>query len=189
MIIIDRTKRKRVNWVDSSLKSKAYKGQLKDEEYYLTLAKHNFLWRYIVTRYPKEATSPLCVLGYSAIPIAIELSQWTYPVTYITDTYEGVIKAKQDCKIQAGFFKDFYYFDFGKNCPPSCVISFIGLLDQLPLDELYDYIDLLLRRCREIVCAVPNNRDWEALFKHQYRLIMKEYPEKDWMLLCIKENE
>lgn len=163
--------------------------QLKDEEYHLTLAYYDKLWRHIVTRYPNEAVSPVCVLGYSAIPIAIELSQWTYPVTYITDTWKGVLRAKKDCEVQAGFFKDFLYFDFTRNIPHTRVVTFIGIIDTMELKDMYNYLDLLLRRSREVVCAVSNKKSWARLLEGRYYFNIMTPDRGDFVILTIKTND
>src|SRR3990167_2634870 len=175
-------------WRDSSAGVGFSKGQLQDEDYHEVLAIHNYLWRYITTHYPKENQCPIAVLGYAAIPIAIELSQWTYPITYITNTYEGVVKAKKDCEIQAGSFQDLLYFDFYKNCPRVRVIAFIGALEGLQPYEIHDYLDLLLRRSNEIVCAVSIKRDWTQILGGKFDYRLKMYPKGVYYLLTIKSK-
>lgn len=191
MQIIDSVERKkqRNKWKDSSPHAGYNRNQLKDEEYHLTLAYHNPLWRYVTQRFTNEAACPVTVLGYDSIPLAIELSQWTYPVTYITDTHEGVEKAKKDCEIQAGSFKDFYYFDFGKNCPASRIVLFIGLLQEIPDDEIIEFLEMLLRRCREVVCGVPNIKDWYHLLSGKFNFDMEYYHKNEFVKLVIKEHE
>lgn len=172
---------------DGSYKAGYTKGQLEDQAYYAMLAYHDPLWRYVVTRFKDEKNCPVVVLGYHAIPIAIELSQWTYPVTYVTDTYEGVKKAQKDCEIQAGFFKDFYYFDFKGNIPQARVAIFMGILDDLAEDQIHRYLDLLLRRVRVVVCAQKSPRDWQKILGDRYNV--EVYPYKYATRLVIREHE
>lgn len=175
-------------WRDSSPRVGYSQNQLRDEDYHKTLAFHNPLWRYIIKHYPKEAQTPIAILGYSAIPIAIELSQWTYPIIYITDTYEGVKKAKRDCEIQAGFFKHFLYFNYQYNCPRVRITTFLEALVGWSKLEIYQFLDLLLRRCNEIVCAVPDDRNWSKILEGRYDYNMYKYPKNNYYLLTIKEN-
>src|SRR3972149_5206600 len=78
---------------------------LGDEEYHERLGVHNPLWRYIIQRYTKESEAPIMVIGYDALPLAIELSQWTYPVNLVLRNEEEIKRAKSDAKRQAGTFQ------------------------------------------------------------------------------------
>lgn len=168
--------------------------QITDEEYYGSVAKHDPLWRYIVQHYPKEVygqnLAEIVILGYPTLPVAIELSQWFYPVTFITDSQEELKKAKRDCEIQAGFLKERILFQYRHNVPRSAVTAFIGIIDEFPQDaQVMRYLDLLLRRCEEVVCAVALNRDWRAILEGKYDMKLLPYPDGIHGLLTIKEWE
>ena len=186
--MLGKTNSKRSHWVNSSLKPNETRGQLSDEVYKGVNYYHRFVWGYIVNHYRNEIGSPLIVLGYAAIPLAIELSQWDYPVTYITDTFAGVKKAKRDCEIQAGKFKNIFYFDFSRNCPKGRLLTFLGVLEQMRDQEALEFLSMLLRRVQEVVFAVQADRNWFKVLNGHFDLYMKEYPKKDFYLIALKEN-
>ena len=168
-----------------------YTGQITDESYQGILGYHNPIWKYVINRYDdlNGNLCPITVVGYTAIPLAIEFSQWGFPVTYITETYEGVKKAKADCEIHSGKFKDFYYSDFINDCPGSKLIIFVGIIDKLKKDEMFDFIDMLLRRGREIIFSVRNDRDWRNIFSGKYITNVSKYSDQQFCLITLKENE
>lgn len=162
---------------------------LKDEEYKKTNYEHRKLWGYIVNHYKKEAQCPIVVAGYDSIPIAIELSQWGYPITFLTDSLEGVKKARKDCQTHAGTFKELLHFEFGKNVPRSRLVTFLGILEQMEDDEIPDFISMLLRRSQEVVCSVRVGRNWERILGGKFDLDVRLYNSKQFYLLIIRENE
>jgi len=166
-----------------------FQGQLTDETYHGILGYHNPIWRHLINKHDGKVLHPINVLGYTAIPLAVEFAQWGFPVTYITDSYQGVKKAKTDCEIHSGVFKELLHFDFYKNCPQAKLTIFINIIDDLQEDEIFTYLDVLLRRTREIVCAVRNDRSWKDLLDSKYDVDMSEYKDKQFCLLIIKEHE
>jgi hypothetical protein len=135
-------------------------------------------------------TSPVVVLGYEALPAAIELSQWGYEVTLLTDNFGEIAKITKDLKIHAGNLKSTIWFDYLKNCPKAVCMCFIGILDTLQsTTRSHSLIDLWLRRVEEVICAVKKNRDWENLLRDKYCYKILPYPNSDYVLLTIKELE
>ena len=181
-------------WQDSSPRIGYSRGQITDEAYYASVAIHDPLWRYIIAHYDKEIydhenTTPVTVLGYRALPVAIELTQWGYDVSILTNKFEDFMRAKKDCEIQAGSPKQLFYFDFTKNVPRGCVISFIGIIDTFKSDsQIFDFLDLCLRRNREVVCAVHNDRDWKELLEKKYEVVIKPYPIGKFLFMSLKES-
>jgi len=182
-ITSDLLKPKKIRWKDSSPKVGYSSGQLDDLAYYANVAFHDPIWRYIVNHYPKEIydenVSSIVILGYSSIPVAIELSQWSYPITFLTDSYDEMMKAKRDCEIQAGFLKELYYFPYRKNMPKATIIVAIGLLDTLKTYEVSKWVNLMVKRGREILLVV-NKRILGHLMTLQPKLKLKiyQYPDK-----------
>lgn len=170
------------------------KGQITDEAYYASVAIHDPLWRYIIQRYDKEIydhqnIAPITVLGYRSVPVAIELTQWGYEVSILTNKLEDFIRAKKDCEIQAGSPKQLLFFNFEKNVPRGCVICFVGIIDTFKDDrQIISFLDLCLRRHREVVCAVKEDRDWENLLEDHYEISLKKYPVGKYLFLSIKER-
>ena len=186
-------------WKLNPIDYEARRNQFQDEAFHNTLAVHDPLWRYIVNHYSKEIynhenIASVTVLGYDSLPIAIELSQWGYPVIFIADNLEEYEKAKKDCEIQAGKLKDLLYFDYRRNIPQGTAICFLGILDDpMPFSRLFTYIDLLLRRNREIICALYESRDWVELLvellRDKYKVQIMRYPNQPLVLLSIKQVE
>lgn len=183
------TNEQRESWTNSSPHAGYANNQLSDDEMYDALAKHNLLWRHVITHYHTEQNCPIAVVGYNSISLAIELSQWGYPVTYLTDTLAGVQKAKRDCDIQAGFLKEFFWFNFTKNCPRVRVVVFVGVIDTMRDEEqIFGFLDIALRRSNEVVCSVSNNRDWKSLLESRYDVEGLVYPDNSTVLLRIYER-
>lgn len=190
--IIKKTRQER--WVDRSPQVGYAKNQLKDEEYHIALAINNPLWRFVVLHYQKELygknINTVNVLGYNSIPFAIELSQWFYDVTFMVKTKAQYDKAKKDCEIHAGVFKNMHIWDYLKDVPRATVTMFIGVVDVFSDDQrIYDYFDLLLRRSEEVVCALRDNRDWNEFFRGKYQYKIMEYPDYPLVLVNLKELE
>lgn len=162
-----------------------YRGQIADDTYHGIVGYHNPMWRYMINRHDGKVLPPINVIGYTAIPLAIEFAQWGFPTTYICETLEGVKKAKKDCEIHSGNFKNLFYADFIKDCPNAKLTLFINIIDRLPIDDTYNFLDMLLRRSREIICAVKNDRDWRNLLGGKYSVDMTQYKDKQFCLLTI----
>jgi len=150
---------------------------LSDEEYSDRLGVHNPLWRYIIKRYTTESEAPLLVIGMEALPLAIELSQWTYPINFIVRNEQEKAKAESDSKRHAGNFKTFI-----NGFKKSRVAIFIGIIDDMSDRDARRHVDYLSKGVNEVVCAVRPDRDWERVFgkrlvdslkyyKGQYRLL------------------
>lgn len=166
-------------------------GNISDEIFYATVAIHDPLWRYIIQRYTTEVygknLATVNVIGYEAFPVGIELSQWSYPINFITSHYDDIKKAHHDAEVQAGFIDKYICFPFWKNIPQATVVCFIGVLDELAKDaDILKILDLYLRRCNEVVCAVKIKRDWGLFLEGKYDYDMKEYPSGKTVLLSIR---
>lgn len=180
-------------WSNAGLQAGQTRGQLRDEEYDKTLAIHDPVWRYIIVHYPREIYGtnifPVVVCGYNAVPVAIELSQWGYPITFLAENEEALKRAKRDLEIHAGTIKQGFSFDFRRNVPPGAILCFLNVLEAVKTNvELFTTIDLMLRRTREIVCAVHNDRDWKTLLESKYDITYKPYPDSKYILLAIREQ-
>lgn len=184
-------RQKQGRWVNSSPKAGYTRGQLSDDDYYDSLALNDPLWRYIIKHYPKEVygenRASVVVLGYKTIAVAIELTQWGYPVTFIARTYDEVKKAKRDCEIHAGSLRQNIYFDYRLNVPRANVVTFTGIVDELPTNQqVYRFFDMLLLRAGEIVCAVKDDRNWIELLRDRYEFEAFPYPDKKHRLLTVR---
>lgn len=81
------------------------------------------------------------------------------------------------------------WFDYRKNCMPGAVTCFIGVIDEFRLDEeIFRFLDMLLRRSVEIVCTVYVDRDWKELLGDRYYLKVIPYPDKPFVVLTMKQK-
>lgn len=135
---------------------------LGDEEYSDRLGVHNPLWRYIIKRYTTESDAPLLVIGYESLPLAIELSQWTYPINLVVKNEYEKGKAKSDALRQAGTFKNILID--GEGYAKSRIAIFIGVIDKMPSERARLYVENLLKGVNEVVCAVKPDRNWKDVF-------------------------
>lgn len=177
-------------WVDSSIKTGQLKGQLNEQQYYQSLNANEPLIKYILVNYTKESEFPLLVIGYNALPIAIELSQWTYPVIFGSFSSEETSRAKRDCEIHAGTFKQIIEKDYryNANFPPARVAIFSGLLNYYRDSDAIHWIKDLLNNSYEILCALPPNRNWYNVFSRAFNVfVIKETKEK-WIILKITKK-
>ncbi len=173
-------------WTPSESKVGKLSDTLGDEEYHDSLSIHNSLWRYIINRYPKESQAPLLILGYETLPVAIELSQWTYPITYVVGNQAEVDQVKRDAERQAGTFKKLLkipYFRWVSTYPFSRVAVFIGIIDRMTDKDVIQWLKNLLKSTTEIVFAVEDNRNWRDLLSPEFKVIGNSYPKRNWNLI------
>lgn len=174
---------KQAGWADNSyhasrtLEEANYLG---DEEYHDSLGVHNPLWRYIIDRYRQEWDAPIICLGFSSLPLAIELSQWTYPVSLVVQNEREIKQAESDAKRQAGSFQ--IITTDVEACPRSRVAIFVGLLDRMPEKDIKHFVDYLLKGVKEVVCAVSKDRNYPKIFGESLVDTMR-YNNNEWRLL------
>ena len=165
-----------------------HQNQLNDELHEQSVSKHSPMWLYVVSHYKNEAYSPIVGLGDLVVSPLIELSQWGYPITYISDAYDRMLSTEIDLETLAGSFEKMFYSDFIKNCPRGRIIMSIGIVERLGNDDMFRWIDLLTRRGSEVLFAVPSDRDWYNLLSHKYDIFIDRYSSGDYYLLSIKNK-
>ena len=164
------------------------KNALSDDLHNKNLGLHAPLWLYIVEKYKNPPSSPIVGLGHLVASPLIELSQWDFPITHVVSNYDRMLAGKKDNEIQAGFFNEMFYFDFLNNSPQGRVTTFIGIAEYLTEERLFNWLDLLLRRSREVIFAVPKDRDWHGVLIDHYDTYMAQYPKADYYLISIKDK-
>ena len=177
-------------WTDSSPRTSG-KGYdwISDELYEKTLGVHDILWRYAVIRFKIEADCPLLVIGYGSVAIAIELSQWTYPVTYLAQSEEEARQVRVDCEHQAGFFERIVVTDPYVDVPKARVCIFTGLLGSLTEEQIYKWMDKVVRRCTFVVCAeMTSKKDWKKILEKRYHVTGLWYRRKEYTFLEIRRK-
>lgn len=178
---------KRLGLVDSSPTAGNMRW-LSDQQYHTTLGIHELLWRYAVERFPKERECPILILGYGSLPIAIELSQWTYPITYVAQSEKEKKQVITDCAAQAGNLSQLYTLDWYVNVPKARVCIFTGLLGGLTDRQIYKWMDLVLRRVAYVVCAEHTGRDWKEILEKRYHVTGIRYNHKKYTFLEIRRK-
>lgn len=163
---------------------------ISDQLYGQTLAVHDIIWRYAVLRFKREEDCPLLVIGYGSVPIAIELSQWTYPVIYLASSEQEADQVRTDCEHQAGFFERLIVTDQFVDVPKARVCIFTGILADLKSKrEIYKWLDLLTRRCTYVVCAeLTGKRDWKKLLEKRYHVHGLWYSRQKYTFLEIRRR-
>lgn len=178
--------RDRQNWVNSSPNFyRSDPNYLNDEQHGESRQEHAPLWLEIIDRNPNPASSAIVGLGTLVVSPLIELSQWGFPITYVSDVYERMCRVEKDLTVQAGEFEKLYYFNFLHACPRGKVVTFLGVLEHLGNDQIFEWIDLLLLRCKEIVCSVPVDRDWYGLLSSKYDTVVRRYPSGSYEVVVI----
>jgi hypothetical protein len=177
-------------WIDSSPRTgRSASGVITEDQYYASLNLNEALVKYILVNYEKESQVPILVLGYSSLPIAIELSQWTYPIYYASFSLEETAKVKRDCERYAGVFKKLIQKDsrWSRNYPITRVTIFTGLIGWDRDDEAVSWVKDILESTVEIVCALPSNRNWYNLFSEYFTVIPVKEKQK-WIVLRISRK-
>lgn len=176
------------SWVNSSPSFAGDTEYLDDEQHGETKQEHAPLWLAILDRYPERAASTIVGLGNLVVSPLIELSQWDYPVVCVTNVYSSYLRVERDAQIQAGDFRKLYHFNFLKTAPKGAVITFIGIVEQLGNSQIFDWLDMLTRQCKEVIFPVPVGRDWYGLFSQRYDTVVRRYPSGKYELVIIKNT-
>lgn len=155
---------------------------LSDDEYHDRLGVHNPLWRYVINRYRDEFNTPIMVLGKEALPLAIELSQWTYPTSLVVKNEKERKKAISDSQRQAGNFTRIVID--GERFIRSRIAIMIGIIDSVPVEKAKKTIDHLLEGVNVVICAVKRNRDWSSIFGNKIKYGLRYY-HGEWLMLVI----
>lgn len=152
------------------------------------VGKHRELWLYIIEKYRKEASSPIVGLGDLVVSPLIELSQWGYPIIYVSNTYQRKVGAKKLFALQAGTMDKAYVLDFLKDCPKGQIITFIGIAEHIEEYRMMLWLYMLTRRAREVVFVVPIDRDWNRLLSDKYDTLITKYNSGDYYLISISRK-
>lgn len=183
-------------WEYNAPKPGYNKGQYTDEDVDVSLANHTPLWRYVLYRFPydktpdaltgKKTIAPYVnIIGYRALPVGIELSQWDYNVNFISDSLEIINKAKKDCEIQAGFMDKFYYANSTFGVPETHITAFLGVLDELNDEYVVRYLKLLKKSSIEVITQIDKYRNWRRILKN-FDYEIRPYPDGIRGLLIIR---
>jgi len=171
------------------------KKQVFDDALYNSVMQlHYPLYQYIVTNYRNEIwdgnLASIAVFGDYSLPLAIELSQFRYPVTYIAKDLPELEAAKKSNEKMGGhLIHDAFWFDYTQNIPRVHIALFVDVLENMVSDNrIYTYIDLLLRRCGEIVCSVKSTLNWRSILEPFYDINIMPYPNKERLVLRIREK-
>lgn len=149
---------------------------------------HSDLWLYIIDKYKNAPSSPIVGLGDLVVSPLIELSNWGFPITYVNFGVDGVEESKKAAEKFAGEFNRFYHIDFIKDVPKAAITLSIGIAENLPEREMVKWLDLLLRRCHEVIFPVPIDRDWNRLLSSRYDTLINKYRSGNYYLICLTKK-
>lgn len=173
-------------WQDASPRGGNY-DWINDETLYRTLARHDVLWKRILYRCPNPEKANIVVLGYGSLPMAIELSQRGYSVTYVAQSEPEKERVERDCEVQAGLLVSTLVADWRTDIPKGTVCLFTGLLGQVKENLSRKWIELLLRRVDFIVCAEKTSRrDWKKSLDTSFNVHGLEYNKNEYTFLEIE---
>lgn len=161
---------------------------LTDDQHGETKHIHAPLWLEILDRCKEPASSTIVGLGDLVVSPLIELSQWGFPITCVTDVYKRMLRVQQDIGVQAGEFEKMYYMNYFLDCPKGRIVTFIGIVEHLSNGQIFVWLDLLLRRCREVIFPVPVGRDWYRLLASRYDTVIRRYPSGSHELIILRNK-
>lgn len=170
------------------------KQQVFDDSLYKAAMQIHFpLYQYILTHFDNEEwdtnLSSVVVFGDYSLPLAIELSQFRYPVTYLAKTEKDMKDVIRNNERHAGhLIEQAFWFDYTKNVPRAHCIVAVDVLDSMhQLNEIKRYVGMLLRRGSVVLCAVKNNRDWYQELSPYFDVEVKPYSSEERVLLVLKD--
>lgn len=143
---------------------------LSDEEYRLVTIAYEPLWRYVTKNYDKynydyDMATPVTVLGYQSLPLAIELSQYGYDVSLLVNDYDELIKAKASCLKLAGEKVKVLNLPWLYNTIKSEVCLTIEVLDTLNDWAMDKFLNMITKAHGDVVTTVNPHFDMSRLEK------------------------
>lgn len=178
---------KQAGWTDASPRVGYSKGVMSDEDYNYILGYHKPAWVRILDRLPKESKSPLVVFGKFSLPIAIELSQWDYPVMYLTNNWDETKTVMRTSEIQDGEYLRIIEQDYLKNVPHCRAIVITDLFEYFTNhEEMNEYIKMLFSRSRIVFVLTTKLINWRDVIDSCYDVSVMKY-RKNYLLTIEKK--
>lgn len=172
-------------WNKSGLRAGQMKGVMSDEDFHYILGYHKPAWVHILDRLPHESKHPIVVFGKYSIPVAIELSQWGYPVSYLVKDWDEEKHIARTLDVHFGQLKIIQQ-DYLKNIPRCKAVFITDLLEYFTnIEELHIFMDMLLSRAKIVFISTTSLKNWRAILGDCYDVKMKKY--RSNFLLTIKK--
>lgn len=172
-------------WKDSGIKVGEAKGVMEDEDFHYIVGYHKPAWIHILDRLPKEGSHPIVVFGRFSAPVAIELSQWGYPVTYVVKDWDEESLMNRTLDVHAGELT-IVQGDYLKNIPRCSAVFITDLLEYFTNEkELHKFLDMLLNRSQIVFVSTTLLKNWYASLDNCYDVKVQKYRQN--FLLTIKK--
>lgn len=162
-------------WVDSSPTTERRPQSVKylpDEKYLANLRVREPIFKYIIQNFKFDPLRlldamkyPILLLGYYSTPLAIELSQWNYPITLIVKTVEEIARVKANVERHAGIMRELFYYNYYVGTPSSRIIVWIDDDPSMPDNRKLDWIKYLKTRCQFLICGIKGDSNTEKIIR------------------------
>jgi hypothetical protein len=162
-------------WVDSSPKIELrpqLTKYLPDEKYLANLRVREPIFKYIIQNFKFNPLMfldaikyPVLLLGYYSTPLAIELSQWNYPVTLIVKTAEEIGRVKANMERHAGIMRELFYYNYYSGVPASKIIVWVDDDFSIPEERKSEWIKYLKTRCQFLILGLKESPDIENIIE------------------------
>lgn len=109
--------------------------------------------------------SVLC-LGYTLMPLAVELSQWEYPVTLIINDQRQVKGVEVNAEQYDGRIENAMCYNYYIGVPQSKIIVYFDDDPYIERQELHKYLKYLKSRCGVLIMGIIDDYDTPDLLSH-----------------------
>lgn len=171
-------------WDQTGYRAGQIKGVMTDDEFHYILGYHKPAWVHVLDRLSKEGSHPIVVFGILSLPVAIELSQWGYPTTYLVKDWDEEKLINDSMEVHAGELK-IVQQDYLKNIPRCSAVFITDLLEHFTDEvELKEFLDMLLDRAQILFITTTLLKDWHSALGNCYDVRVEKY--RSNFLLTIK---
>jgi hypothetical protein len=171
-------------WVDSSPRADQmikYRNYLTDEEYLASLVFKGPLIDFITDNFKIDPYNPLSymkfpvlVLGVQSTPLAIEISQWSYPTTLVVKTYADVRNVQANSTKFGGEIDDLRHFNYFKACPASKIIVWVDDDLEIPRERIKKWLEYLREQSYLVVAALKKSKETLEIIDRMKGLSVKK---------------
>lgn len=109
---------------------------------------------------------PILCLGYTLMPLAVELSQWKYPVKLIINDSRQMKGVTVNSEQYAGEIDKIECYNYYLGVDSSRVIVFFDDDPYIDREHLADYLAYLKTRCQVLVIGLIDDGEIETILRH-----------------------
>jgi hypothetical protein len=160
-------------WKDSSPRADQmikYRNYLTDEEYLASLVFKGPLIDFITDNFKIDPYNPLSytrfpvlVLGVQSTPLAIEISQWSYPTTLVVKTYQDVRNVEANSTKFGGQIEDLRHFNYFVACPTSKIIVWVDDDNEIPRERIKKWLEYLREQSFIVISALKKSKETQEI--------------------------